>query len=311
MQRTSGTHETKNALYLFYHIKRGETMSDSFYFPTYSGLLTPQHKEHIGPALWEFLWLISKTTKEIEEDGETLGIVLGGIPIKIADIANEIGSSERTVKRNLARLKEYGYLETLRTPHGEVYKVRKSKKFIKKRSAKNGTSEKREVPNMPREVPHLSKRSAKNGTCNKDIKDIKKDIKDDDMKTPEHEFELAFYFPPATLQDDFKYWIESEKSQFVEPEEIIIEVIHRAQKQMPRNPATYVSKILNNLHSMELYTLDAVKAYNKKFDEKFTNGGETNGQKVSKHRGGYGRSSSKSAEQLEQEAAAARKSWGG
>lgn len=149
-------------------------MSGSFYFPTYIGLLTKEHRENIGPALWEFLWLISKTTKEITEDGETIGIILGGKPVKISEIAEELGSSERTVKRNIARLKEHGYIKTTRTPYGEIYKVKNSKKFIKKRSAKNGTSEHSEVPNMPREVPHLSKRSAKNGTSNKDIKDIKK-----------------------------------------------------------------------------------------------------------------------------------------
>ncbi|MFC4387500.1 conserved phage C-terminal domain-containing protein [Gracilibacillus marinus] len=149
-------------------------MSDSFFFPVFSGILTPYHIERIGPALWEFLWLVSKTTKEVTENNETIGIVLGGKPVKLKDVANELGRSERTVKRNVSRLKEYEYILTTRTPYGEVYKVRNSKKFTKKRSAKNGTSEKEgEVPNMSREVPHLSKRSAKNGTSNKDIKDIK------------------------------------------------------------------------------------------------------------------------------------------
>jgi DNA-binding Lrp family transcriptional regulator len=171
-------------------------MPESFYFPVYSGLLTAQHRERIGPAIWEFLWLISKVTKEIEEEGETWGIVLGGKPVKLAEIAAELGGSERTVKRNIARLKDEGYIETVRAPYGEIYKVRKSKKFVhKNRSAKNGTSlDEREDKNVlshdkrwdkngtseQREVPHLSKRSAKNGTSNKDIKDIKNIINDDD-----------------------------------------------------------------------------------------------------------------------------------
>ncbi|KQU57704.1 hypothetical protein ASG66_18345 [Bacillus sp. Leaf406] len=142
-------------------------MPDSFFFPVYSGLISPEHRESIGPALWEFLWLISKTTKEIVEEDETWGIVLGGKPIKICEISTDLGGSERTAKRNIARLKEFGYIETKRAPYGEIYRVRNSKKFNKKRSAKNGTSEQRDVP-------HLSKRSAKSVISNKDIKDIKR-----------------------------------------------------------------------------------------------------------------------------------------
>ncbi|UII58100.1 winged helix-turn-helix domain-containing protein (plasmid) [Cytobacillus spongiae] len=156
-------------------------MPESFFFPVYSGLISPDHKENIGPALWEFLWLISKTTKEEVEDDETWGIVLGGKPIKICEISNDLGGSERTAKRNIARLKEFGYIETKRAPYGEIYRVKKSKKFINKRGAKNGTSENKRsaksVISEQREVPHLSKRSAKSVISNKDIKDIK--IKED------------------------------------------------------------------------------------------------------------------------------------
>lgn len=114
--------------------------------------------------------------------------------------------------------------------------------------------------------------------------------KDDDKMQPNYfaEYEKAFGYPPALLQSDFEYWIDDHKSQFVDPEEIIIEVIHRARKQMPRNPAKYVSKILRDLHEMELYTLDAVKAYNQKFDEKFSNGGVNNGAKVYQYGGNNG-----------------------
>ena len=104
-------------------------MPDSFYFPVYTGLLTPEHRERIGPAIWEFLWLISKVTKEVQEEGETLGIVLGGRPVKLAEIADDLGSSERSVRRNITHLKEQGYIESVRAPYGEIYRVRKSKKF--------------------------------------------------------------------------------------------------------------------------------------------------------------------------------------
>lgn len=246
-------------------------MSEEFFFPTYIGLLSPEHREKIGPALWEFLWFISRTTKEFQEGEEKLGIVLGGKPIKVKEIAEELGISERTVKRNVFRLKQEGYIESKRAPYGEIYHVRKSKKFKEKRSAKNGTSKKERSATYgtsePREVPHMSKRSATYGLSNKDIKDIKElDIKDDDMRSnPVNEYEKHFGFPPGTFIHDINYWID--ESLFKEPEEIICEVIERAKQQSPRNPAKYISKILNDLHRKELYTLADVREHNKKFDD--------------------------------------------
>ncbi|GIO13563.1 phage-like element PBSX protein XkdB [Cohnella xylanilytica] len=165
-------------------------MSDPHIIPVSSGLF--EHKDRIGPAIWEFLWCIdSITDEEIDEAGERWGIVHGGAPIKHERIASEIGTSERTVKRNMAILKAEHYITSIRVPYGEIIKVRKNKKEVRKRSAKNGTSlptdrpemahlSDREVPNMaylpPSDVPDLaslSERSAKNGTSNKDFKDLK------------------------------------------------------------------------------------------------------------------------------------------
>jgi DNA-binding transcriptional ArsR family regulator len=143
-------------------------MPKSFYFPIHSGILTPHHKEKIGPALWEFLWLISKTTKEIDENGEKIGIVLGGRPIKFSEIAEDLGSSESTVKRNIARLKEQNYIEVKRAPYGDIYFIKKSKKFYK-RQTKNDLSD-------YRDRPFLNERQTENDPSNKDIKGI--EIKD-------------------------------------------------------------------------------------------------------------------------------------
>lgn len=161
-------------------------MSKGRFFPTHDGLISPDHREKIGSALWEFLWMISRTTKEITEDGEIIGVVLGGKPVKVSEIVEEAGGSERTVKRNITKLKEHGYVSSKRTPYGEIFYVSNSKKFKNNRSAKSGTSEKKgEVPKVYREVPNLSERSAKSvqrdaksGTSNKDIKGYKgyKDI---------------------------------------------------------------------------------------------------------------------------------------
>lgn len=171
-------------------------MPDSFYFPVFTGLLTEEHVEKIGPALWEFLWLIAKTTKETTENGETIGIVLGGRPIKNVEIAESLGTSLRSTERNISRLKKYGYIDTKRTPYGNIFKVKKSKKFYKDRTAKNGGTKKREPPNMDREPPLLVDRTAKNGGNKEDIKDIK-DINTTRQKKYDEDstyFKMAKYF---------------------------------------------------------------------------------------------------------------------
>ncbi|UOQ43379.1 hypothetical protein MUN89_15830 [Halobacillus salinarum] len=108
-------------------------MPDLFYFPIYAGLLSEEHRERIGPALWEFLWCISKTTKE---EGTT-GTVLGGKPIGYQEVAKELGGSKSTVKRNFERLEKEKYISLKRTPYGHIIYVHNSKKFLK--SAKNDT----------------------------------------------------------------------------------------------------------------------------------------------------------------------------
>lgn len=171
-------------------------MSDSRYFPTHIGLLNQEHVEKIGPALWEFLWLIAKTTKEITVDGETIGIVLGGKPLKYAEIAESLGTSARSTERNIARLKNFEYINTKRTPYGNIFEVRNSKKFYKNRTAKNGVSEKGEPPNMDREPPNFVERTAKNGVSNKIKKDKenKKNITRQKYDEDNTYFKMAKYF---------------------------------------------------------------------------------------------------------------------
>jgi hypothetical protein len=156
-------------------------LSYNYIIPVSNGLF--DHKERIGPAIWEFLWLIDRiASEEINEAGERLGLVLGGAPVKLERIAKELHSGLRTVKRNIALLKNENYIETIRVPYGEIIKVRNNKKEVnEKRSAKNGTSPPMADQKIPqrsanngtsegREVPNLSERSAKNGTSNKDFK---------------------------------------------------------------------------------------------------------------------------------------------
>lgn len=100
-------------------------------FPVSSGLLDKNHYAQIGTALWEFLWLIDKVTEEkIEPDGERWGKVLGGKAIRAEEIAESFGSSPDTVKRNMKKLKDNGYIREKRLPRGKAIDVRRSIKWL-------------------------------------------------------------------------------------------------------------------------------------------------------------------------------------
>ena len=87
-------------------------------------MIAGKHRRRMGSALWEFLWLIDKVTRE--EDGR--GLVLGGKPITCAEIARDLEMSERSVSTALQRLRGAGYIETHRRPVGVAIVVLKSKK---------------------------------------------------------------------------------------------------------------------------------------------------------------------------------------
>ena len=129
----------------------------------------------MGNALWEYLWLISKVTKEENE----IGYVLGGRPLQIEEIAKELNKSWHTVQRNLKTLEKHKYIKITKVPYGILITINKSKKF-KKSYAKNGTTERDmpnmeqpDMPNMATDMPLLDIRPAKTAITNKDIKDIK------------------------------------------------------------------------------------------------------------------------------------------
>jgi hypothetical protein len=286
-------------------------MPESFYFPVYSGLLTAQHREKIGPAIWEFLWLVSKVTKEVQEEGETWGIVLGGRPVKIAEIVADLGGNERSIRRNLAKLKEHGYIDSKRAPYGEIFRVRKSKKFIHSRVDKNVLSD-TERPDkndhsVPTERTFFVGRSDKNVRCNKDIKDIKNIKEEEEERMLQSDFQL--------IADKF---IQRRAHGFdLSPEDE--RAIHRLLgDNIPTDIILkYIDEIFDEYEPK--HRLDYIKSF--KYIEKvildryFSQKGEgiTNDGKVHKHRRGVGRSTkeSKSYEQALREAEAARKAWGG
>lgn len=116
-----------------------------YYITISNGLLTSEHRKRMGSAVWEFMWLIDKTTR-IDQKGA--GYVLGGKPIKLSEIAKGLGSDEETISRNLIRLEEEEYISKTRTPYGIVIKVNKAKKRFNKSvdSTKSGINKNVESP---------------------------------------------------------------------------------------------------------------------------------------------------------------------
>ena len=91
-------------------------------FRVSSGLLEAHHFRNIGEALWVYLWVLNRQTRA---DGS----VLGGAPVSCRQIGDELGCSERSIRRHVRRLEDRGYVETSRTPSGFRITVRLQKKF--------------------------------------------------------------------------------------------------------------------------------------------------------------------------------------
>jgi hypothetical protein len=109
-------------------------MSDFFYIKIANGLLEPKHCLAMGEAVWLYMWLQDKTTSINENQ---LGKVLGNKPIVYEkDIKPVLGISRYTYIRWVEKLRDAGYIQTIRTPRGLVIIVTKAKKFNTKRSVK-------------------------------------------------------------------------------------------------------------------------------------------------------------------------------
>jgi len=119
---------------------------NNFYISVSNGLLTEEHRNNMGSAVWQFMWILDKITK-IDDNG--VGWVLGGKPIKLKEMS--FGLHDNTVSANISALEKSGYIQTKRTPYGMTIKVMKAKKRFnkstelldkKKRFTKNSDSQK-------------------------------------------------------------------------------------------------------------------------------------------------------------------------
>lgn len=129
-----------------------------------NNLLDPKHIEHMGIAVWLYMWCIDKMTS-IDEDG--VGKVLGGKPIKYEELGEELGISVRTYRRWVSILTKEGYINTKATMRGLIFTVNKAHKRFGKSYAKNGTP--RSAESGTDGVPETAQHADKSGTPNKTI----------------------------------------------------------------------------------------------------------------------------------------------
>jgi hypothetical protein len=104
--------------------KYGE--KESYPVPVWNGIF--DHYERMGDALWTFMWLIDRIPKNGEREG--VGRVLGGKPVKIADIVDSMrGSTYKAIRLQFDGLEAKGYISRRRTPYGYVIEVQNSRKW--------------------------------------------------------------------------------------------------------------------------------------------------------------------------------------
>ena len=99
------------------------------YIPVGIGIFDKNHIQGIGEAIWLFLWLIHKTTAEIDCPSGKIGVVLYGNSITSRTIADELGCSARTVRTHLQMLADSGYIDLEKTGTGQIIRVKKSMKW--------------------------------------------------------------------------------------------------------------------------------------------------------------------------------------
>jgi len=127
--------------------KYGNRPSHPFY--VWNGVLEAKHRRQIGPAIWEFLWLLDCITKE--KDG--IGKVWNGKPVNYQKIAESFEVNEKTIRSHFDRLEEKGYIERTLTPRGHSIRVLNSKKWTK--------SGRKEMPDHPAKMSDHSEENVR------------------------------------------------------------------------------------------------------------------------------------------------------
>lgn len=109
-----------------------------YYIGVKNDLIEPKHYGKMGVAVWEFMWCLDKMTS-ISEEG--IGTVLGGRPILLKEIADDLGKTTRSVSTNLNALQDTGYINLGRTARGNQITVNKASKVFGRKSDRNKASD--------------------------------------------------------------------------------------------------------------------------------------------------------------------------
>ena len=193
-------------------------MGKSFPITVWSGLVSTEHREKMGSAIWLYLLFIDWITKEKDDKG----LVLGGKPITYDEVHDRIGISSRQYNRYLKRLS--GYIETTRTPNGYSIKILKSKK--RKRKIKVPKMAPLLTVNGTSDMPKMAPQGTKNGRSNiRQYKDNTVDI----TKTPKD----VDKFSESNVAMLFKHWIGEDQLMGKVPTPFERKVFGSALKHMP------------------------------------------------------------------------------
>lgn len=197
-----------------------------FYIEVTNNLLDPKHKSAIGSAVWEFMWCLDKMTS-ITEEG--VGIILGGRPIKLEELAKEMGGHRNTISNNLNRLAKQGYINLTRTPRGIIIQVNKAKKRFTKNSESQKTVNHKILESNIRHINTNKKEIYKEKKTITKITPKKKTIADEKQELlvifiDEWNKEQGTRFKPTeSLHANFTYWTEV----YTWPE--IFEALHKVK----------------------------------------------------------------------------------
>lgn len=172
------------------------TAKKTFRIPVSTGIF--DHCLRIGGAIWLLLFCIDRTTEEVRmPDGRYTGRVLGGRPLRDAEVAAIFGCSTRTVMRWRRRLTRGGYIRSRRTPYGSVIEVVNSQKWPGGRLDKTASSE---VTKTDRVMPKTSYGYAKNGNSSYRNRRNEEDYTNYTRQYRDRGAKAAFENPvPATL----------------------------------------------------------------------------------------------------------------
>lgn len=130
-----------------------------------NNLLERKHFEAMGEAVWLYMWFLDKMTS-VNENG--VGKVLGSSAITHDLIFEDLGIPHRTYLRYVDKLRDAGYINTVRLQHGLLVTITKAKKNFsktaKKRSDKNGVSKPiTYAKTVTSDTPNMSHQHDKNG----------------------------------------------------------------------------------------------------------------------------------------------------